>query len=581
MNRIKMTIMYTAQTSHLFICIRCALLFLLPAVSMAQSGRVGINTNNPAAALHVADSNVVFTENSIPPNNGIGTALPVSGPGARMMWHGLRRAFRAGAVTGNEWSADSVGSWTFAVGFNTTASINNAVAMGNGTKSLSFGTTTMGLNTKATQTYATAMGFQTWASGPYATATGNNTRASGFQSFAANQNTQASNTNSFAIGFQNISNGIASFSSGENTLATGSNSSTFGYNTIARPYAGFALGRFNDTTTISTVSWNTSDPLFIIGNGTSNSDRKNALTVMKNGNVGLFTHAPAYRLHVANDNFNDGGHQQGIMIENTSTPTPGEAVLSFRNKSMPDTRQWMVGINETPPHLSFAYGSLFTSTNTHMVIDTQGRIGINTASPQALLHVVRENPSGGLYSNNAMAIFESNNHGYIQLSSGNTVETGFLSGNLITSIRSAIVFAADSSIDLRAGGNGTDLKISTEGNVGVGIYTPDSKLHVSGTTRLGVNGTTITEIIKATINADVGSVAANGGTVAQLFSITNAALTSTVSVSQNGSLAAGLVIASARVSAAGNVNNVEVRFVNTTAAAIDPPAMDYHFTIIR
>jgi hypothetical protein len=267
------------------------------------------------------------------------------------------------------------------------------------------------------------------------------------------------------------------------------------------------------------------------------------------------------------------------MIENTST-APGEAVLSFRNKSIPASRQWMTGINETLPQLAFAYGSSFTIPNTHMVIDTMGRVGIRTTNPQAMLHVIKNNPSGGSFNPNAIAIFESTDNAFIQLSSENSDETGFLSGNQITSIRSAIVFVADSSIDLRAGGNSTDLKISTEGNVGIGTYTPTAKLDVNGTVKLGTNGTVLSEIIKETVAFDLPNILA-GTTLSQVFSLSsNISLSSVVVVSPELALSGGLVIGSARVFD-DNPDQVEIRFVNTTSGPINPPLMNYHFTLIR
>jgi hypothetical protein len=49
-------------------------------------------------------------------------------------------------------------------------------------------------------------------------------------------------------------------------------------------------------------------------------------------------------------------------------------------------------------------------------------------------------------------------------------------------------------------------------------------------------------------------------------------------ISPGGTLNAGMVMASARVSAA---NTVEVRFVNTTAASIDLAAMDFFIAVIQ
>lgn len=530
----------------------------------AQTGRVGINVTNPLATLHVADSSVLFTGHLLPQYYDPTIPPPVSGGGTRMMWYESHGAFRVGTVTGAQWDMANTGAFSFASGNNVTASGHNSACFGSANTASGFNSMSIGSFTVASGSNSLAAGSQTIASSLNSASFGQNTTASGFRSAVFGYNNMVSHTSAFAMGENNKSRGNISFVAGTSNMSDG--------------FASFSIGRFPDTTAnVFETTYNGNGPLFVAGNGTSHVTRNNAMTILYNGNVGLDTKSPAYRFHVVNDNPADGGFQQGIMIENTNTGTPGEASLSFRNKSIPADRQWMVGINEVPPHLSFAYGSSFTTTTTHMMIDTFGNVGINTTSPQAPLHVIRNSPSGGMYSANPLAIFESNNISYIQLSHENTDETGILSGNQATSIRSAIVFVADSSIDLRAGGNGTDLKISTEGNVGIGIYTPTAKLDVNGSVKLGTNGTVLSEIIKSTVVSDLPNVVA-GSTLTQSFTVTSAAVNSVVSVSPDAGFNAGFVVASARVSAA---STVEVRFVNTSGSDYNPPSMEYHFTLIR
>ncbi len=101
-----------------------------------------------------------------------------------------------------------------------------------------------------------------------------------------------------------------------------------------------------------------------------------------------------------------------------------------------------------------------------------GRVGINTTSPQAILHVFRNGTSGGPFHTNSTAIIESNQHSYIQFSNTNATEAGFLSGNNLTTIRSAFIFGADSTLMFRTGGNNTRMIIKKSGNIGVGTTTP-------------------------------------------------------------------------------------------------------------
>ncbi|MFL0354735.1 tail fiber domain-containing protein [Xanthomarina sp. GH4-25] len=68
--------------------------------------------------------------------------------------------------------------------------------------------------------------------------------------------------------------------------ATGNYSTAMGYNTTATAYASTVIGRYN-TGSGNATSWIATDPLFIIGNGTSNSNKSNAFTVLKNGHIGI------------------------------------------------------------------------------------------------------------------------------------------------------------------------------------------------------------------------------------------------------------------------------------------------------
>ena len=76
-----------------------------------------------------------------------------------------------------------------------------------------------------------------------------------------------------------------------------------GARTKAKPYASLSIGQYNDTTctTGGDLSWTNTDPVFIIGNGTADNARLNAMTVLKNGCIGLQTIvSPTYALQLPN-----------------------------------------------------------------------------------------------------------------------------------------------------------------------------------------------------------------------------------------------------------------------------------------
>ncbi len=206
-----------------------------------------------------------------------------------------------------------------------------------------------------------------------------------------------------------------------------------------------------------------------------------------NANVGIGTTTPGYALHVVNNNSQNGGWANGIMIENISSPliNAGEAAVSFRNIAVPTGYQWNIGMNSNPD-LSFNYGNDFIAGNIKMVIDTFG-------------------------------------------------------------------------------------------NVGIGVTSPTAVLDVDGTYKLGTNGTKNTALIKDTVSINVGAVPANGELDVSV-ALPNVTLNGAVSISPAADIESGLVIAWARVSAAGTI---KIRYRNLTAAIINPVTINYYISVVQ
>jgi hypothetical protein len=255
---------------------------------------VGIGTTSPMARLHVADSSVVFTANAMLPD--VAGATPVSGAGSRMMWYVDKAAFRAGTVQPDDifgdgstnWDAPNIGYYSFAAGFNAKANGYGAVAMGYQTKAASDFTTALGYVSVASGAWSTAIGFQSKSKGLYSTAIGYGNDATG-------------NFSATAIGFNNWAKGDASTSMGYRTRATGAIATSMGDSTVARAYASLSVGRFNDSIIGSSLNtWIATDPLLIVGNGSSDAARSNALVILKNGNTGIGVNNPgSNKLQVA------------------------------------------------------------------------------------------------------------------------------------------------------------------------------------------------------------------------------------------------------------------------------------------
>lgn len=158
--------------------------------------------------------------------------------------------------------------------------------------------TALGERTLASGSNSTAMGRETTASHFNSVAMGYLSEASGYTSIAMGEATTASGYSSTAMGLETTASGWGSTAMGRYTEAIGDYSTAMGYRTKAESYASVVLGRYNDTTTnYNRYAWFGNDPLFMIGNGTSNMNRSNAITVLKNGNTGFGISSPNHPIH--------------------------------------------------------------------------------------------------------------------------------------------------------------------------------------------------------------------------------------------------------------------------------------------
>ncbi|MES2774929.1 MAG: tail fiber domain-containing protein [Bacteroidota bacterium] len=338
------------------------------AITVLKNGKTGINTSSPAAMLHIKDSSVLFSGLlNLPAVPG---DPPESGTGIRMMWYPDKAAFRAGRAAGTNWDKASVGTYSFAAGNETTASGTRSSAFGDGTVASGSGSFTSGYKTRAIGTATVAMGDDNTASGYASAAMGASTIATGYISAS--------------FGEFSVASGPLTFATGSNTSANGANSTSMGVNSVANSFSSVVIGRNNDSIASSNKgSWIVTDPVFIIGNGPSPNSRSNALTILKNGKTGISTSTPEYGLHVVNNNTQDGGHIEGIMVESISTgPDVGEAAVSFKNQAfLSPNKKWITGLNQAS-NFRWDYDAQFGG-GAAMVLDTTGDLTIQGSLSQS------------------------------------------------------------------------------------------------------------------------------------------------------------------------------------------------------
>jgi Chaperone of endosialidase len=268
---------------------------LLFSCKIALAQNVGIGTLTPQARLHVADSSVLFTANTVLP--GAAGNPPISGTGKRMMWYADKAAFRVGQSIDINWDKDNTGDFSFASGYGTKAS------------------------------------------------------------------------------------GFVSTSFGASTIATGSVSTSMGDGTIAKAYGSLSIGTNNDPyDNPSGTTSNASDRIFQIGNG-SFINPSNAMTVLRNGNVGIGSLVPNQKLVVKGSSPDvmliDGG--SGMYATFSENGTPRGFVGSYNGNA----EDFQIGT------FGGSTGTLNLTTNSQQRLSVKfnGNVGIGTTTPQARLHV--------------------------------------------------------------------------------------------------------------------------------------------------------------------------------------------------
>lgn len=318
----------------------------------------------------------------------------------------------------------------------------------------------------------------------------------GYYSATFNQNTVATGNLSTAFGAYSQASGLVSTAMGVGAQARGDYSFAFN-NVISKSYFCTAFGLYNDTSSISSNGWAFNDPLFIVGNGTSFSSRNNALTILKNGKTGINIVHPWSIFHIRRNG------QGGIYFDN-ALATFASSDQSYLHLTHPNNAEsgLLSGNESTSVRAGIVFGidsSIVFRTggnNTRMYLDKSGRLGIGINSSKALLHVRRIGASNGVTHTGSIAIFESSANSYIQLSGKNPTETGILSGNEETHIRSAVIFLPDSSMTLRTGGlNLPRLHVGENGFIGRNTTTPLSLLHI----KKGSSGATVSSNVVTTI----------------------------------------------------------------------------------
>jgi len=208
------------------------------------------------------------------------------------------------------------GDFSHAEGKNSIASGDYSWVSGNGDTAIGMGSIAMGVNNKSEGAYSFTAGINNTAWYQSGIAIGQENKDSGWASLAtgyrntihkdvqysaaigydntATRNLSLQFTNpgsaTFSAGLKNVNSGYGSIALGSNCKSINTFSLAANFNTIANSNAMTALGHYNDTiAAYPGESYQPSEMLFAIGNGTSNSNRRNSFTMMRNGFTAINT----------------------------------------------------------------------------------------------------------------------------------------------------------------------------------------------------------------------------------------------------------------------------------------------------
>ncbi len=286
----------------------------------------------------------------------------------------------------------SIGKGSFSFGLGNIATGDFSIAMGYKTKTEGWADMAFGYDNHTTGGASVAFGSYNHVTGPYSTAFGVSNIAAGGASTVMGMYNKSYGSADVVMGAENKTSGYYSLAAGKYVIA----------NTINM----VAFGQYNDTSRTATNSnkfWYSTDPLFVVGNGTTSDKRKNALTVLKSGNIGIGTAAPSEKLEI-NSTTGAKLYMNSAVANMLVFNTNGVAAPAFTTRSngtkivlypaiTSSLTDYAIGITDytvwmSVPTNTSSYGFRFYGgTSELMRIRGDGNVGLGTTAPTQKLHI--------------------------------------------------------------------------------------------------------------------------------------------------------------------------------------------------
>jgi hypothetical protein len=435
----------------------------------------------------------------------LGSSTITIGDYSTTMGHGSQASGNYSLALGQ--NAIAGGYSSTAIGRDVEASAGSSTVIGWESVASGGGSTAIGSWATASGIGSLAMGNLSIASGTYSTAMGNETHAVGETSLSTGYRTYANGKYSFSIGYGASADGEASVAMGDRSIATGKISTSMGRFTTAQSYASLVIGRYNIISG-TTDSWIATDPLFVVGNGTVSSSPNNALTILKNGNVGINLADPTQKLDINGQirirggspalgsiltsdadgvgswstldltnisgtlNVAKGGTGRTTLTANKLLVGNGTSAVLYPSNLHWDNTNSRLGISNTAPSYSLDVAGSGRFTTSVYLATSSGSVGVGTTSPGNFKLYV-QSATGGASASSGYFLNTATD-GIAQISRTNSTDG------------TALLIQEGTGYSLRCDGydpNWFVAMIVKGRNVGVNTSAPTQNLDVNGNAR--------------------------------------------------------------------------------------------------